>query len=81
MDLEDGRGILLGHDDSQLVRHVLNLLKDGDYAERQSRLAREQVEQLYSIDHTYRKLTGELRTWLYNSSSDLDKHEANGFLT
>jgi glycosyltransferase involved in cell wall biosynthesis len=70
MELEDGRGLLLGHNDSDLVHHVLHLLRDKNYSRHQSHLAREQVELSYSIDNTYGRLTDQLRTWLSNSSSN-----------
>src|SRR6267378_2959506 len=38
MELEDGRGLLLGHNDSELVHHVLHLLQDGSYSRHQSHL-------------------------------------------
>jgi glycosyltransferase involved in cell wall biosynthesis len=69
MELENGRGVLLGRDDYELVEHVLNLLQDKNYSRHQSGLARQQVEQLYSIDNTYGKLTGQLCAWLNKSRS------------
>jgi glycosyltransferase involved in cell wall biosynthesis len=64
MELEDGIGILLGDDEAGLADLVIRLLSEPSFATRQSRLAREQVERLFSSDDTYGRLTQELRDWL-----------------
>jgi polysaccharide biosynthesis protein PslH len=64
MDLEHGRELLLGESNEELISQVLRLLGDNALAQEQSRLARQSVEQLYSIDGTYDRLMCELSEWL-----------------
>ena len=64
MELQDGKGLLLGRDADELTTQALRLLDDGLFAEEQSRLARQQVERIFSLDNTYGRLTRELNDWL-----------------
>jgi glycosyltransferase involved in cell wall biosynthesis len=64
MELEESKGLFLGADDNDLAAHVLRLLENPEFASRQSRLAREQVDRLFSYDNTYMALMDELSTWL-----------------
>ena len=60
MDLEHGRGILLGDTDPELAEYCAALLEQTKYARNQSQLAREQVEKIYSFDATYEQLARDL---------------------
>ncbi len=64
MELENEQGVLLGEDDAQLADKTLRLLQDSEFAAHQSKLARQKVEKLYSIENTYDKLSVELCAWL-----------------
>jgi glycosyltransferase involved in cell wall biosynthesis len=64
MELENGKGLLLGEDNEGLLKGVMRLLKDDPFAKEQSKLAREQVTRLYSLETTYDRLTSELHDWL-----------------
>jgi glycosyltransferase involved in cell wall biosynthesis len=64
MELEDGKGLLLGKDENELATQALRLLDDSHFANEQSLLARQQVERVFSIDNTYGRLARELNDWL-----------------
>ncbi len=64
MELENGQGILLGENEAELAEKTLHLLQDSLFAAQQSELARQKIENLYSIESTYDKLSKELYEWL-----------------
>jgi glycosyltransferase involved in cell wall biosynthesis len=64
MELESGKGLLTGSDSRELSHHLLALLSNQNLAREQSQLGRQQVEDLYSFEATYQRLTYELRDWL-----------------
>ncbi len=64
MDLEVGRGLLIGESDEALAAHALSLLDDQRVAAAQSRAAREQVEAGFSLSNTYDRLIDEMHRWL-----------------
>ena len=64
MDLEDGRGMLVGQDDRALAAHAMALLNDRTFAEQQSAAARRQVEASFSLEATYDHLIADLQRWL-----------------
>jgi glycosyltransferase involved in cell wall biosynthesis len=64
MELESGRGITLADSDEVLAERALELLSAPNEVEAQSRLARSEMERLYSLENTYGRLMTELREWL-----------------
>jgi len=64
MELESGRGIILANSDNAMAERALELLSAPDQLEAQSRLARSEMERLYSLENTYGRLMTELRDWL-----------------
>lgn len=64
MELVEGEGIYIGADSRALATHAVTLLSDAGLACQQSRLARGQVERLFSLDITYRRLICDLDQWL-----------------
>jgi len=60
MDLQDGQGLCLRESDEELAQACLDCLDDSDLAQRQSRLARAQVEKKFSFDVTYGQLARDL---------------------
>jgi glycosyltransferase involved in cell wall biosynthesis len=58
MALENERGIFLLNSDAEMAKACLNLLDDQQFALKQSRLARKQVEEKFSFEATYGKLPG-----------------------
>ena len=64
MELEEGKGLFLGEDDRGLAEHTLKLLGDRQFAQKQSRLARKEVERLFSFENTYGCLMHELSEWI-----------------
>lgn len=64
MELESGKGILLGRTDSEMSRAVLSLLSNPSELARQSRIARAEMERLYSFESTYGRLVKELAAWI-----------------
>lgn len=64
MGLEHEQGVLLAPDDRRLALQTLRLLNDSHFAGHQSQCARHQVEERYSFDNTYGRLTSELSCWL-----------------
>ena len=64
MELESGRGIILADSDEALAEQALELLSAPNQLEAQSRLARLEMERLYTLEHTYGRLMTELHDWL-----------------
>lgn len=64
MELQNEKGVLLGESNEKLSEHALKILSDKKYAERQSRLAGNEVEKLFSLENTYDKLVDDLNDWL-----------------
>lgn len=73
MEMEEGRGLLLGETNEQLIEHALRLLDDQSFAAEQSKLARRQIETQFSVEATYGKLALELRDWLLNSEASFTR--------
>jgi glycosyltransferase involved in cell wall biosynthesis len=71
MELEEGSGLFLGANGNELAGHVLRLLENPAFAGEQSRLAREQVNRLFSYDNTYIALMDELSLWLRKRKNHL----------
>jgi glycosyltransferase involved in cell wall biosynthesis len=63
MDLEDGKGLLLGRTDAEAAQQVLSLLEGATFAADQSRFARQQVRTRYSAANTYGRFAQELFDW------------------
>jgi glycosyltransferase involved in cell wall biosynthesis len=68
MELEDGKGMLLGGDEKELAAQTIRLLSDDVYAERQSSLARQQVERYCSVESTYGRLVEEVFAWVQSNA-------------
>lgn len=66
MEMEIGQGVLLGQNHDELAAHALHLLQDSQFAAGQSRAARQQVEEKFSLDATYGALSRQLYEWLCN---------------
>lgn len=64
MELEEGKGVLLGEGENGLASVALRLLTDRAFADEQSQFAREQVERLFSMRDTYGRLAAQLADWL-----------------
>jgi glycosyltransferase involved in cell wall biosynthesis len=64
MELESGRGITLADSDNALAERAMELLSAPNHLAAQSRLARSEIERLYSLEKTYGRLMTELRDWL-----------------
>ena len=64
MEIEPDRGLLLGSDHGEMITQSLRLLNDSDFAAEQSRFARQQIEQRFSVEATYGKLARDLFEWL-----------------
>ncbi|MDA8016083.1 MAG: glycosyltransferase family 4 protein [Thermoanaerobaculia bacterium] len=63
MDLRHGSGIFLAPDFETMAMHANELLGNEELRAEQGRLGREDVEQSYSFDATYGRLTRELFDW------------------
>lgn len=64
MDLEPGKGIFFESDDKGFANRAIQLLANPALLEEASRLARSEMERLYSLDNTYRRFMRELQDWL-----------------
>jgi glycosyltransferase involved in cell wall biosynthesis len=64
MELESGCGIILADSDQALAENALKLLSSPDQLAPQSRLARSEMERLYSLENTYDRLFLEMGDWL-----------------
>jgi len=64
MELESGQGLMLVNSDERMAATALELLSDRERLSEQSRLARSEMERLYSLENTYGRLMMELREWL-----------------
>jgi glycosyltransferase involved in cell wall biosynthesis len=64
MELESGLGLLLVDSDEKLASTAVELLSAPERLSEQSRLARREMERLYSLENTYGRLMIELRDWL-----------------
>lgn len=60
MEMEEGRGIFLREGDQEMAEAALRLIQQPDFAQEQSRFARQQMEQKYSYEATYGKLARNL---------------------
>jgi glycosyltransferase involved in cell wall biosynthesis len=67
MDLESGRGVVLVDGVTAMAAAASELLGDRRRLAEQSRLAREEMHRLYSLDSTYGRLIRELRQLLSES--------------
>jgi len=64
MGLRDGHGFFSCSSDEQVAECALAMIRNSDFAHTQSRLARQQVEDLYSFESSYGRLAMELHEWL-----------------
>ena len=64
MELVSGRGLMLAGSDDVMAAQAVELLSDEARLAEQSRLARSEMERLYSLENTYGRLMSDLRTWL-----------------
>ena len=64
MELESGRGLILVDSDEKMASAALELLLAPERLAEQSRLARSEMERLYSLENTYGRLMTELGEWL-----------------
>jgi glycosyltransferase involved in cell wall biosynthesis len=64
MELDHGKGSLLATSDADMVQHTMRLLREPTYACEQSKLARDTVVRLFSLENTYGRLVRELESWL-----------------
>lgn len=69
MDLVDGNGILVRPEASQLCEAALGLLESRSAAQRQSTLARAEIEAKYALESTYGELRDALARVMSTSSS------------
>lgn len=60
MGMDVNKGLLLAEADEELAEHCLTLIGKPDWAQRQSRLARQQVEEKFSFEATYGQLAKDL---------------------
>lgn len=60
MGLETEEGIFLSKEDNGMAASALALLEQPDWAQRQSHLARQQMEEKFSFEATYGKLAEDL---------------------
>lgn len=63
MELESGRGIILADSDQKMAENGLRLMLSPNELATQSRLARSEMERLYSLESTYGRLMTELCEW------------------
>ena len=64
MGLRDEHGFFSCSSDEQMAKCALAMIHNSDFAHAQSRLARQQVEDLYSFESSYGRLAMELHEWL-----------------
>ena len=76
MDLQEGQGFFPCSTDDQMAQRALDLLENVELAQAQSRLARRQMEELYSFESSYGRLATELHKWLTERRPERDRHEA-----
>lgn len=60
MGMIEGEGLLLDNNDMALAEYSVKLIEKPEWAKDQSRLARKQVEDMFSFEGTYGKLSHEL---------------------
>lgn len=64
MELKDHCGIALADSDEKMASTALDWLSSPERLAEQSRLARSEMERLYSLENTYGRLMRELQEWL-----------------
>jgi glycosyltransferase involved in cell wall biosynthesis len=64
MQLESGRGLILAESDELMAAGAVELLSAPERLAGQSRLARFEMERLYSLENTYGRLMREVHEWL-----------------
>jgi glycosyltransferase involved in cell wall biosynthesis len=69
MELESGRGLMLVTSYEAMAAQALELVSAPERLAEQSRLARSEMERLYSLENTYGLLINDLRTWLHARTS------------
>lgn len=75
MELESGHGLLLADADEALAQQALELLSNPGRLKEQSRLARSEMERLYSLENTYGRLMNELHEWLEARKAKAQRRE------
>lgn len=68
MGMDDKKGIFLEETSQGMVAAVLKLFQDTQFAQRQSRLARSQMEEKFSYEATYGRLTRDLYKYTFQKS-------------
>jgi len=71
MHLTESEGLLPAHSNEDFAAIAAALIEDPQFAARQSRLARAQVERQYSFDQTYGRLARELRMWIHRPAQQI----------
>jgi glycosyltransferase involved in cell wall biosynthesis len=71
MELEEGKGLLFGCTNAALAAETARLLVDPAFAAQQSLMARGQVEELFSLEKTYKPLVRDIDAWLHTRSGPL----------
>jgi len=66
MELQEDKGLFYAETDIEFAKMVINLLNDETFLKNQSKLARIQVEEMYSFENTYQSGVKEIRNWLLN---------------
>ena len=64
MGMTVGNGLFLAKDATEFAAYADSLLASPTFAMAQSRLARQQMDELFSLDATYYRLMRELESWL-----------------
>lgn len=69
VEFTNGKGVLSAESTGEFAAQALRLLEDPDFAARQSRHAREQIETLYSFENTYGALASDLYQWFQSGKA------------
>jgi glycosyltransferase involved in cell wall biosynthesis len=64
MELRSGQGLILVESDQAMASRALELLSTPERLSVQSRIARSEMERLYSLENSYGRLITELHSWL-----------------
>jgi glycosyltransferase involved in cell wall biosynthesis len=68
MGMTVGNGLFLAEEATEFAGAASRLIREPEFARRQSRLAREQTERSFSLDNTYGRLMRELAGWLVQAT-------------
>jgi len=71
MGLREEQGFFSCSSDEQMAARALEMIRNPDFARLQSRLARSQVQDLFSFEKSYGRLSVDLADWLANRTKRL----------